>query len=90
MFVHATCVQTCVPVNEKLILENRNNQLYIFLNFPVAAVWSATQVLDALNSDGRRADIILADVNLLMANDARMLRYIMQDDRLQHIPVFSK
>ncbi|KAL8529544.1 hypothetical protein ACS0TY_006824 [Phlomoides rotata] len=57
-------------------------------SYQVAAVWSATQVVDTLNTQGPRAHIILADVNLLMANDARIMRHIMRDHQLQHIPLF--
>lgn len=56
----------------------------------VAAVWSAREVYETLKSEGHETHIILAEVNLLMANDARMLRYIMRDKKLQQIPVISK
>lgn len=51
---------------------------------------SATDVFGALNSYVHQTDIILAEVELLMANDAEMLKYIMHHKDLQHIPVISK
>ncbi|KAL0421925.1 UNVERIFIED_CONTAM: Two-component response regulator-like APRR1 [Sesamum latifolium] len=56
-------------------------------SYQVVAVWSAREVFDKLNSEGPRAHIILAEVNLLMANDAGVLRYIMHEKKLQKIPV---
>ncbi|KAI3463938.1 hypothetical protein Pfo_020601 [Paulownia fortunei] len=56
-------------------------------SYQVAAVWSAREVFDTLKSQGPRAHIILADVNLLMANDALIMRHIMCEKQLQQIPV---
>lgn len=56
-------------------------------SYQVSSVWSATEVFGALNSYGPQTDIILAEVELLMANNAEMLRYIMDHKDLQHIPV---
>lgn len=56
-------------------------------SYQVAAVWSAIEVFDTLNSQGPCADIILAAVDLLMENDANILRYIMRKKDLRHIPV---
>nr|XP_027124856.1 two-component response regulator-like APRR1 isoform X2 [Coffea arabica] len=53
----------------------------------VTTAWSEMQIVNALNSDGPHTDIILAEVNLLMANGAEILRYIMHNKDLQHIPV---
>ncbi|CAA2983329.1 two-component response regulator-like APRR1 [Olea europaea subsp. europaea] len=52
-----------------------------------AAVWSEREIFDVLNSEGPRTDIILAEVNLLMSNDAYLLRYIMSNEDLQNIPL---
>ncbi|KAL3819429.1 hypothetical protein ACJIZ3_005386 [Penstemon smallii] len=41
-------------------------------SYQVAAVWSPIEVFDTLNSQGPRADIILASVDLLMENEAQM------------------
>ncbi|PIN23832.1 hypothetical protein CDL12_03434 [Handroanthus impetiginosus] len=56
-------------------------------SYQVVAVWSAREMYETLNSEGPRAHIILAEVNLLMSNDARMLRHIMREKQLQKIPV---
>ncbi|KAK6128130.1 hypothetical protein DH2020_038120 [Rehmannia glutinosa] len=56
-------------------------------SYQVAAVWSAREVFDTLYSEGPRAHIILAEVNLLMANDAFILRHIVREKQLQRIPV---
>ncbi|KAL7115033.1 hypothetical protein ACP275_04G159000 [Erythranthe tilingii] len=56
-------------------------------SYQVAAVWTAREVYQTLNSEGPHAHIILAEVNLLMANNARMLKHIMHDKKLQQIPV---
>ncbi|CAI9112061.1 OLC1v1012435C2 [Oldenlandia corymbosa var. corymbosa] len=53
----------------------------------VTSVWTETGIIEALNSDGPRTDIILAEVNLLMANEGQMLRYILHHKDLQHIPI---
>ena len=56
----------------------------------MTTAWSEMQIVNALNSDGPHTDIILAEVNLLMANGAEILRYIMHNKDLQHISVISK
>lgn len=53
-------------------------------------MWSEREIFDVLNSEGPRTDIILAEVNLLMSNDAHLLRYIMSNEDLQNIPLISK
>lgn len=56
----------------------------------MTSVWSDREIIDALDSDGPHTDIILAEVTLLMADGAQMLRYIMHHKHLRHIPVISK
>ncbi|KAK3042729.1 hypothetical protein RJ639_000787 [Escallonia herrerae] len=54
---------------------------------PVTPVFSATEVVGVLNSEGPHTDIILAEAALLMTSGAKILKYIMQDEYLQHVPV---
>ncbi|KAG8388704.1 hypothetical protein BUALT_Bualt02G0153100 [Buddleja alternifolia] len=56
-------------------------------SYQVAAVWSARELFDTLSTEGPRANIILAEVGLLMANDARILKHIMREKELREIPV---
>ncbi|XP_022859431.1 two-component response regulator-like APRR1 [Olea europaea var. sylvestris] len=56
-------------------------------SYKAAAVWSEREIFDVLNSEGPRTDIILAEVNLIMSNDAHLLRYIMSNEDLQNIPL---
>ncbi|GFP95717.1 two-component response regulator-like aprr1 [Phtheirospermum japonicum] len=56
-------------------------------SYQVSAVWSAREIFDTLDSEGPRAHIILVEVNLLMANDARVLRHIVREKQLQRTPV---
>ncbi|KAL3528422.1 hypothetical protein ACH5RR_007744 [Cinchona calisaya] len=66
---------------------NETFSLLCQCSYQVTSALSDTKIVDALKSDGPHTDIILADVNLLMANDAQMLRYIVHHKDLQHIPV---
>uniref|UniRef100_A0A5B7AJ26 Uncharacterized protein n=1 Tax=Davidia involucrata TaxID=16924 RepID=A0A5B7AJ26_DAVIN len=59
-------------------------------SYQVTSVWIATEVIGVLNSEGPHVDMILAEVGLLVADDAWMLKFIMGDKELQHIPVISK
>ncbi|KAH6754733.1 CCT motif -containing response regulator protein [Perilla frutescens var. hirtella] len=56
-------------------------------SYQVDAVWSATEVFETMDSRGASAHIILAEIDLLMEDDAYLLRHIMRDKRLQKIPV---
>ncbi|KAK2981381.1 hypothetical protein RJ640_003341 [Escallonia rubra] len=70
---------------------NRYNELIIVTCFClVTPVFSATEVVGVLNSEGPHTDIILAEAGLLMTSGAKILKYIMQDEYLQHVPVISK
>ena len=51
---------------------------------------SAIDVMDALHIEGPRIDIVLAEVDLLVADGARILKYVMQNIELKHIPLISK
>ncbi|KAK3042763.1 hypothetical protein RJ639_000821 [Escallonia herrerae] len=53
----------------------------------VTPVFSATEVVGVLNSEGPHTDIILAEAGLLITSGAKILKYIMQDEYLQHVPV---
>ncbi|KAL3617956.1 hypothetical protein CASFOL_038277 [Castilleja foliolosa] len=58
--------------------------------YQVSAVWSERDVFGTLDSEGPRAHIILVEVNLLMANDARVLRHIVREKQLQRTPVINE
>ncbi|XP_022738609.1 two-component response regulator-like APRR1 isoform X1 [Durio zibethinus] len=53
----------------------------------LTSVRSARQVIDALNAEGPEIDIILAEVDLPMTKGMKMLKYIMRNKELRHIPV---
>ncbi|KAK3042730.1 hypothetical protein RJ639_000788 [Escallonia herrerae] len=53
----------------------------------VTPVFSAAEVIGTLTSEGSSTNIILAEAALLMTGDAKILKHIMQDEFLQHIPV---
>ncbi|WOH05318.1 hypothetical protein DCAR_0624734 [Daucus carota subsp. sativus] len=61
-------------------------------NYQVKAVFSANEVMNALNSScttpGFEIDIILAEASLLVSTGgSHLLRYITQSNDLKHIPV---
>lgn len=56
----------------------------------VDAVCSGAEVVEMLESRGALAQIILVEVELLMAENAHLLRHIMRDKRLQRIPLISE
>lgn len=58
--------------------------------FPVTAVKSPRQVIDALNAEGPDIDLILSEVDLPMSKGFKLLKYIMRDKELRRIPVISK
>ncbi|KAK3042766.1 hypothetical protein RJ639_000824 [Escallonia herrerae] len=53
----------------------------------VTPVFSAAEVIGTLTSEGSSTNIILAEAALLMTGDAKILKHIMQDEFLRHIPV---
>ena len=50
----------------------------------------AADVIHKLNIEGSCIDIILADANILVANGADILKYIMRNIELKRIPLISK
>lgn len=56
----------------------------------VTSVRTARQVIDALNAEGPKIDIILTEVDLPIAKGLKMLKYIMRDTQLRRIPIISK
>ncbi|XP_022728178.1 two-component response regulator-like APRR1 [Durio zibethinus] len=61
--------------------------LLLKCSYQVTSVRSARQVIDALNAEGPEIDIILAEVDLPMTKGMKMLKYIMRNKELHHIPV---
>ncbi|XP_022738610.1 two-component response regulator-like APRR1 isoform X2 [Durio zibethinus] len=61
--------------------------LLLKCSYQVTSVRSARQVIDALNAEGPEIDIILAEVDLPMTKGMKMLKYIMRNKELRHIPV---
>ncbi|KAF6135401.1 hypothetical protein GIB67_027275 [Kingdonia uniflora] len=55
--------------------------------YQVTSVRTPRQVVDALNAEGPDIDIILAEVNLPIEKDLKMLKYIMQNKDLRRIPI---
>lgn len=51
---------------------------------------SARQVIDVLNAQGPEIDIILAEIELPMTKGLKMLKYIMRNKDLSHIPIISE
>lgn len=56
----------------------------------VTSVRTARQVIDALNAEGPKIDIILTEVDLPIVKGLKMLKYIMRDTELRRIPIISK
>ena len=56
----------------------------------VISVGSTGEAIHVLSSEGLDIDIVLAELDLPMANCLKMLKYITEDQELRHIPVISK
>ncbi|CAK9138142.1 unnamed protein product [Ilex paraguariensis] len=56
-------------------------------SYQVTPAFTATDVFDALNCDGPRTDIILAEANLLMTNGGKILKYLKREKEFKQIPV---
>ncbi|CAL9088798.1 unnamed protein product [Musa acuminata var. zebrina] len=62
-------------------------QLLLKCSYQVTSVRSARQVIDVLNAQGPEIDIILAEIELPMTKGLKMLKYIMRNKDLRHIPI---
>ncbi|URE25480.1 Two-component response regulator-like, partial [Musa troglodytarum] len=62
-------------------------QLLLNCSYQVTSVRSARQVIDVLNAQGPEIDIILAEIELPMTKGLKMLKYIMRNKDLRHIPI---
>ena len=62
---------------------------YVSMN-AVTPVERAAEVLDVLRSGGPPVDLILAEVELPNGKGYKMLKHIMKEERLKHLPVVSK
>nr|DAD25850.1 TPA_asm: hypothetical protein HUJ06_027318 [Nelumbo nucifera] len=56
-------------------------------SYQVTKVRSPRQVIDALNAEGPDIDIILSEVDLPISKGLKMLKYIMRNNELRHIPI---
>ncbi|KAL4361892.1 hypothetical protein GQ457_04G016100 [Hibiscus cannabinus] len=63
--------------------------LLLKCSYQVTSVRSARQVIDALNAEGPEIDIILTEVDLPITKGMKLLKYIMRNKELRHIPVIS-
>ncbi|MQL92729.1 hypothetical protein Taro_025360 [Colocasia esculenta] len=56
-------------------------------SYHVTSVRTARQVINALNAQGSEIDILLSEIDLPIAKGLKMLKYIMRNKELRHIPV---
>lgn len=65
--------------------------IFVHLLLPIViSVGSTGEAIHVLSSEGPTIDIVLAELDLPMANCLKMLKYITEDQELQRIPVISK
>uniref|UniRef100_A0A1D1XZ17 Two-component response regulator-like PRR1 n=1 Tax=Anthurium amnicola TaxID=1678845 RepID=A0A1D1XZ17_9ARAE len=56
-------------------------------SYQVMSVRTARQVIDALNAQGSEIDILLSEVDLPVKKGLKMLKHVMRNKELRHIPV---
>lgn len=64
--------------------------MVVYLLSIVISVGSTGEAIHVLSSEGPSIDIVLAELDLPMANCLKMLKYITEDQELRCIPVISK